>query len=58
MTYLTPFVLYNVLAGNIEEHIHDHTEAYGTLLTALRDDTYDQAKAEKWTMLRRKISPH
>lgn len=47
MTYLTPFVLYNVLAGNIEEHIHDHTEAYGTLLTALRDDTYDQAKAEK-----------
>jgi putative NADPH-quinone reductase len=47
MTYLTPFVLYDVLSSDILAQIEAHANAYEALLIALRDDTFDAANAAK-----------
>lgn len=47
MTYLTPFVLYDVLSSDILAQIEAHANAYEALLIALRDDTFDEANAAK-----------
>lgn len=45
MNFAAPFVLHSALKAQSDGGIATHAAAYGQLLTALRDDTYDFAAA-------------
>ena len=51
MRFATPYALYGALSAEPDGEIADHAAGYVSLLTAIRDDTYDFDAADKRDVL-------